>query len=114
MNRRWRGRSRKDSRRRIVVEGRIYHWRGGPDGGFVALPVRAEGSVGPRPWAQIRHFDDAEGHRLVTPKAVRHAVLAGHSRGWDPAVTKPPLFRLYDADSLISPEERPRTTSRRI
>jgi len=112
MKRARQGRSRKDSRRRIVVEGRTYRWRVVPDDGFVALLVRAEGSVGQRLWAKFGYHDDADGHRLVTPKAVRLAILAALDRGWNPAVTKPLLFRFYDGDSLMPAEEWPRLTRR--
>jgi hypothetical protein len=106
------GRSRKDSRRRITVEGRVYHWRVAPDDGFVALLVRAEGSAGQRLWAKFHYHDAADGHRLVTPRAVRAAILAGLQRGWDPAITKPPLFRVYDGDALLPGDQWPRTAGR--
>jgi hypothetical protein len=108
-----RGRSRKDSRRRITVDGSVYHWRVAPDDGFVALLVRADGSAGQRLWAKFRYHDAADGHRLVTPRVVRVAILAGLQRGWNPAVTVPPLLRVYDGDTLLPAEAGPRTVGRR-
>ena len=40
------GRSRKDSRRRITVDGVVYHYRVVGDDGFAALIARPEGSQG--------------------------------------------------------------------
>ena len=48
------------------------------------------------------------GHRVILPRVVRLAILDGLRRGWDPAVTKPGVFRVHDGDSLLPPEEWPR------
>jgi hypothetical protein len=44
------------------------------------------------------------------PRVVRLAILDGLRRGWDPSVTKPALFRVYDGDNLLPDEEWPRFT----
>src|SRR5262245_48925618 len=97
----------------MIVEGRVYHWRVVPDDGFLALLVRADGSAGQRLWAKFGYHDATDGHRLVTPRAVRAAIVAGLRRGWDPAVTKPPLFRVYDGDALLPADQWLRTVPRR-
>src|SRR5271154_3509721 len=114
------GRSRKDSRRRITVDGVIYQYRVRPDDGFIVLLVRAEGGRGQWLWVTFHYHDEwipvgegaqwSAGHRLVLPKVVRLAILDGLRLGWDPTAAKPALFRVYEGDSLLPPEEWPRTS----
>ena len=113
------GRSRKDSRRRITVDGVVYHYRVVGGDGFAALIARPEGSQGQRLWVKFLYRDEwvpvgngvlwSAGHRLVLPKVVRLAILDGLRRGWDPSATKPDLFRVYGGDSLLPAEEWPRS-----
>ena len=111
-------RSRKDSRRRITVDGRVYFWRVSPDDGIIALLVRADGNRGQWLWVKFSYDDEwvqqsndmslSVSHRLIVPKVVRLAILEGLRRGWNPAATKPPMFRLPEGDSLLPAEEWPR------
>ena len=114
------GRSRKDNRRRITVDGVVYRYTVSPDDGFVALIARPEDARGQRLWVAF-HYHDAwvpdgdgahwsAGHRLVLPRVVRLAILDGLRRGWNPAITKPGLFRVYDGDGLLPAAEWPRFT----
>lgn len=114
------GRSRKDSRRRITVGGVVYRYTVSPGDGFVALTARPEDARGQRLWVKFGYHDDwvpagegihrSAGHRLILPRVVRLAILEGLRRGWDPSSTRPPLFRVYDGDSLLPAEEWPRFT----
>jgi hypothetical protein len=114
------GRSRKDNRRRITVDGVVYRYTISPDDGFVVLIARPEDARGQRLWVSFGYHDNwvpvgggahsSAGHRLILPRVVRLAILAGLRRGWDPSVTKPGLFRVFDGDSLLPHEEWPRFT----
>lgn len=114
------GRSRKDNRRRITVDGVVYRYTVSPDDGFVALIARPENARGQRLWVKFGYHDDwvpegpgihrSVGHRLILPRVVRLAILDGLRRGWDPSVTKPGLFRVHDGDSLLPAGEWPRFT----
>jgi len=112
------GRSRKDNRRRITVDGVVYRYTVSPDDGFIALIARPENACGQRLWVKFGYHDEwlpagegahrSAGHRLILPRVVRLAILDGIRRGWNPAATKPGLFRVHDGDSLLPPEEWPR------
>jgi hypothetical protein len=114
------GRSRKDNRRRITVEGTVYRYSISPNDGFIALIARPEGARGQRLWVKFGYYDEwvpvgdgahrSTGHRLIVPRVARLAILDGLRRGWDPSVTKPGLFQVHDGDSLLSAEEWPRFT----
>src|SRR5262245_28291492 len=114
------GRSRKDSRRRITVDGVAYRYRIRPDDGFIALLVRPDGGPGQGLWVKFHYHDQwvpvgegvhfSTGHRLVLPRVVRLAILEGLRLGWNPASTKPSLFRVYEGDSLLPADEWPRFT----
>lgn len=114
------GRSRKDSRHRITIDGVAYRYTVSPDDGFVALIARPEGARGQRLWVKFGYHDDwvpagdgvyrSAGHRLILPWVVRLAILEGLRRGWNPSVTEPGLFRVYDGDSLLPADEWPRFT----
>ena len=70
------GRSRKDSRRRITIDGVVYRYRVSPDDGFIALIARPEGSRRQLLWVGFEYHDDwvpvgggaftSAGHRLHT------------------------------------------------
>jgi hypothetical protein len=112
------GRSRKDYRRRITVDGVVYRYTIGPDDGFINLIARPENARGQRLWIKFGYHDDmvpvgdgassSTGHRLILPRVVRLAILDGLRRGWNPLVTKPGLFKIFNGDSLLPPEEWPR------
>lgn len=114
------GRSRKDSRRRITVDGVVYRYTVSPDDGFVALIARPDDACGQRLWVKFGYHDDwvpvggdvhqSAGHRLILPRVVRLAILDGLRRGWNPAVTESGVFRVFDGDSLLPPDEWPRFT----
>jgi hypothetical protein len=109
------GRSRKDSRRRITIDGVVYRYTVRGDDGFIALIARPEDARGQRLWVTFGYHEDwvpvgagvhgSAGHRLILPRVVRLAILDGLRRGWNPAATKPGLFRVFDGDSLLQPDE---------
>src|SRR5687767_10838326 len=114
------GRSRKDNRRRITVDGVVYRYHISPNDGYIAVLVRPEGIRGQILWVAFHYHDEwipagngaytSAGHRLILPRVVRLAILDGLRRGWDPAATKPALFRVHDGDSLLPPEDWPRSS----
>ena len=111
-------RSRKKNRRRLAIDGVVYRYAVAGDDGFAALTARPEGSRGRPLWVKFAYHDDwvptgpgsswSAGHRVVTPRVVRLAVLDGLRRGWNPADAGPEPFRVYDGDGLLPPEEWPR------
>jgi hypothetical protein len=118
------GRSRKDSRRRLTVDGVAYRYRISPDDGFISLIVRQEDGRGQCLRVSFGYHDEwvptgggsftSTGHRLILPRVVRGAILEGLRRGWDPSATPPHLFRIHDGDSLLPAEEWPRTPRREV
>ncbi len=117
------GRSRKDSRRRITIDGVVYRYRVSPDDGFIALIARPEGSRRQLLWVGFEYHDDwvpvgggaftSAGHRLILPCVVRLAILEGLRRGWNPTASRPGVFRMQDGDSLLPEDEWPRFNSGR-
>jgi hypothetical protein len=117
------GRSRKDSRRRITIDGVVYRYHISPDDGFIALIARPEGSHGQLLRINFGYHDDwvpvgggaftSAGHRLILPRVVRLAILEGLRRGWDATASRPGVFWVRDGDSLLPEDEWPRFTSSR-
>jgi hypothetical protein len=108
------GRSRKDSRRRISIDGVVYSDRVSPNDGFITLAAKPEGFRGQLLSVTFGYHDDrvpagggaftSAGHRLILPRVVRLAILEGLRRGWDPTASEPGVFQVHDGDSL-PPEE---------
>jgi hypothetical protein len=115
------GRSRKDSRRRITIDGVVYRYHVSPDDGFISLIARPEGVRGQLLWVSFHYHDEmvpvgdgvsrSSGHRLILPRVVRLAIIEGLRRGWTPTASKPGLFRMHDGDSLLPADEWPRFIS---
>ncbi len=116
-------RSRKDSRRRITIDGVVYRYRVSPNNGFITLTAKPKGFRGQLLSVTYGYHDDwvpvgggaftSGGHRLILPRVVRQAILEGLRRGWDPMASKPGVFRVHDGDSLPQEDEWPRFTSDR-
>jgi hypothetical protein len=98
----------KREKRPITVDGEAYRWILSPNDGFLTLVVYSQNRLGQRLIAHLSYeekwVEDASGvrrsagHRIVTPRLVRKIILDARLRGWDPAATKPPEFRITVED----------------
>ena len=105
-------------RRRLTVDGVVYRYCVSPDDGFIGLTVWAQMTKNQFLWVRFSYGESwvavgngirsSTGHRLILPRVVRLAILEGVRRGWQPRATTPTIFRMFDGDELLRPEDWPR------